>query len=194
MIDTIIRPGKITASRALEFMTKGRGKDKPFGETALSYAKELAMVRLGHKYDHLTTYAMEWGIEWEPEARKVYENSRGKTKDPCFIEFGEHAGATPDAFVGEDGLLEIKCPQEKAHTSYLIDGPPKQYIYQMQFQLMVTGSKWCDFMTFHPHFPDGLKANVFRIERDEELIEQMIDRIEPFVELVQGYVSKLKAL
>lgn len=187
MVDKIKRPGRITASRAMEFMSKGRGKENVFGEVAKKYAMELAMARIGHNFEGLTSWQMEWGIEWEHEARKVYEQSRGKTKDPCFIEYGSYAGATPDAFVNEDGLLEIKCPQEINHTNYLIHGPEKKYIYQMQFQMMVTGSEWCDFMTFHPFFPDGLKAKVFRIEKDEDLISQMTERLKPFDELIETY-------
>ena len=192
MLDKVKRPGRVTASRAADFMTKGRGKGVEFGLTALTYAKELAMAQLGHQYEDLKTWQMEWGNEWEGEARKVYENSRGKTKDSCFIVFGDFAGATPDAFVGKDGLLEIKCPQEKTHTDYLFEGAPKQYIYQMQFQLMVTGRKWVDFMTFHPYFPDGLKAKVFRIERDQDLIDTFIERLKPFNAIIEEFVSRLK--
>ena len=172
-------------------MTKGRGKDKEFGETALTYAKELALARMGYQFEQLTTWQMEHGIEWEPEARKIYEQSRGEVKLPQFIEFGKFAGATPDGFVGEFGLLEIKCPQERNHINYLIGGPPKQYIYQMQFQMMVCNKKFCDFLTFHPHFPDHLKAKVFRIERDDEITMVFTKRLEPFNEIVEGYVKQL---
>ena len=186
------RQGRITASRALDFMTNGRGKDNMFGETAKTYAKQLALARMGIETDEgLSTWQMEWGIDWEPEAIKVYEQSRGQVHRPGFIEYGEFAGCTPDASIGEDGLLEVKCPQWKNHMEYLMEGPEKRYIYQMQFQMMVTGAKWCDFMTFHPHFPDKLKAKVFRIERDEELIAQFEDRLEPFNELIESYIQKL---
>ena len=46
-----------------------------------------------------------------------------------------------------------------------MDGAERRYIYQMQFQMMVTGAQWCDFMTFHPEMPDHLKAKVWRVER-----------------------------
>ncbi len=186
------RKGLITASRAMEFMTNGRGKDKEFGETALTYAKELALARIGFEPEPLSTWQMEWGIEWEAEARNVYEQSRGEVNDPRFVMYNDYVGATPDGFIGDDGLLEIKCPQWKNHTDYLIGGPPKQYYYQMQFQLMVTDRQWCDFMTFHPHMPDHLKAKVFRIERDNELIEQFIERLPKFEMIINDYIKLLK--
>lgn len=190
-----MRNGKITASRAMDFMTKGRGKDKDFGLTALSYAKELALHRMGIDVEEgLTTWQMEWGVQYEPDARKIYEQSRGKVIMPKFIIYNDNVGATPDGFVGNDGILEIKCPQQNNHVNYLLNGPEKKYIYQMQFQMMVTNTEWCDFMTFHPHFPDKLKAKVFRIERDEALIAEFIERIPLFVELINGYINDLEAL
>ena len=69
-----LRKGRITASCCSEFMTNGKGE--PFGETAKTYAKQLLMARIGIEIDTPTTYAMEWGIEHEADARAVYENSR----------------------------------------------------------------------------------------------------------------------
>jgi len=178
------RAGLITASKCKDFMTKGRGE--PFGETAKTYAAELVLAEMGYNPESFTTWQMEHGIENEPNAREIYEKSRGVICDlPGFIKMdGLNVGCTPDGMVGEDGLLEIKCPQPPAHTKYLLNGPPKEYIQQMQFQMMVTGAIWCDFMTFHPDFPEGLQAKVFRIDRDQDYIDLIKSRIIPFNELM----------
>jgi len=190
-----MRTGRITASRCADFMTNGKGE--MFGETAKTYAKELVCDRLGIERDEVTTWQMEWGIEHEPDARQIYENSRQiKVHLPGFIEFGTNAGCTPDGVIMKDetpiGLLEIKCPQWKAYIDYLITKqPPKDYWQQMQFQMMVTGALWCDWMIYHPNFPDHLKAKVFRIERDQDYIDLIESRLQPFEELIQLYIKAL---
>jgi len=192
MLDTEKRPGRITASRALDMMTKGRGKDKEFGETALTYAKELALKRIGFEPDDIKTWQMEWGNEWEPHAFEVYTQSRGEVLPSQFVTYEDYAGASPDGFVGTDGLLEIKCPQWKAHVDHLLNGPARGYVYQMQFQMFVTGRKWCDFFSFHPHFPDHIKGKVIRVERDETLMYDFADRLPKFEAIVVGYVKALE--
>jgi exodeoxyribonuclease (lambda-induced) len=176
-------------------MTNGRGE--MFGETAKTYAKELLMARIGIEIETPTTYAMEWGIEHEPDARKIYANSRNIPVElPGFIQMQWNVGCTPDGVIrgdgAEHGLLEIKCPQEKAHFNYLLsDEPPKQYWQQMQFQMMVTGAKWCDWMTFNPLFPDNLKAKVIRVARDQDYIDLILSRIDPFEDMISEMKLKL---
>ena len=58
--------------------------------------------------------------------------------------------------------------------------------------MMVTDSDWCDFMSFHPHFPDTIKAKVFRIERDQDYIDLIKTRIENFKVLMSEIEAKLK--
>jgi predicted phage-related endonuclease len=137
---------------------------------------------------------MRWGIEHEADARAIYEDSRGVIVD--MVGFVKHPkydfmGCTPDGVIGtykaNGGLLEIKCPQAKAHFEYLRNGIPPKYFAQVQFQMMVTGAKWCDFMTFNPTFPDQLKAKVFRIEADADYQADLLDRC---IQL-DGLVSKI---
>jgi len=198
-----MRQGRITASRAVDFMTKGRRSGDIFGETAKKYAYELALQRMGIDmseitgYD-ITTWQMEWGIEYEADAREVYSTSRGISVDmPGFIPGDNMSGCTPDGTIlnGDDmiiGLLEIKCPQWANHINYIMEGPERRYVYQMQFQMMITGAEWTDFMTYHPEFDGNLRARVHRIERDEKLISEMEARLRPFNELVQSIIDKLQ--
>ena len=187
------RTGLITASRCADLMTRGRGGQE-FGETAKTYALELALKRMGYNPDSVSTWQMEWGNEHEPEAREIYENNReiavmlpGFTVDPT----DDQVGCIPDGMVEPEGLLEIKCPQWKAHVDYMLNGPEKRYWQQMQFQMMVTGAQWCDFMTYHPDFPIEIRAKVHRIERDEDYIQLIRDRIEIFKIVVDEIQTKL---
>ena len=176
--------GKVTASRAIDVMSEGRRKDELFGQTFFTYAKELAMNRLGVFDDDYTSQAMEWGIENEPFVRDTYANKFKVIIDnPEFIisEFDNRIGATPDGIIrwiegNIQSIIEIKCPQVKAHWDNILTGIPKNYYLQVQFQLMVTGASWCDFISWNPEFPDELQFYRQRIEPDKELIEKMRER------------------
>ena len=51
----------------------------------------------------------------------------------------------PDALIGEDGLLEIKCPKSKTHIEWmLLDAVPPEHEHQMSFYMAVTGREWAD--------------------------------------------------
>ena len=189
-------------NRAVDFMTKDRTrKSDSYGETATKYAYELALQRMGVDMNELTgyevsTWQMEWGLNYEPDARTIYENSRNvKCFLPGFMQ-GEHmSGCTPDGLIELDeddtALLEIKCPQWANHMSYLLNGPPRNYVLQMQFQMMVTGRKWCDYMIFNPEAPQHLAAKVFRYDRDESEITYLLGNCVEFEELIEEYYNKL---
>jgi len=112
-------------------------------------------------------------------------------KLPGYVELEKGIGCIPDGIIDPDGLLEIKCPQWKSHVDYVINGPDKKYLLQMQFQMMVTGAEWCDFMTYHPDMPDHLKAKVYRIYRDKDTIDEILERIQDFKALIASYEVKL---
>jgi exodeoxyribonuclease (lambda-induced) len=81
-------------------------------------------------------------------------------------------GYSPDGLVGDDGLVEYKCPNQKTHTKYLYGNKlPTEYIAQVQGGLYVSKRKWCDFVSFHPNFIDDKKLFIIRVYRDEEFIE-----------------------
>jgi hypothetical protein len=73
------------------------------------------------------------------------------------------------------------------------DKPPSKYIPQMQCQMAVTGSRWCDFVSFDPRLPDDLQLFVVRLERDEEYIKAMEVEVEKFLSEVEDTLTKLKA-
>lgn len=189
-----LRTGRITASRCADMMTTSRGGEG-FGETARTYALELALARLGYQVEAPSTWQMDWGLQYESDAREIYEQSRRcKVELPGFIPYTHHAGCVPDGLVADDGMLEIKCPQWKSHSEYLMEGAPKQYWQQMQFQLMCTGRQWCDFMTFHPEFPEGLQARVFRVTRDQDYIDRIEARMIEFEAEIRYFMDKLKQI
>lgn len=80
-----------------------------------------------------------------------------------------NVGCSPDGLVGEDGLLEIKCPASMAkHLDALRTGAhATEYRWQLQGQLWVAGRRWCDVVSYDPRFPDGLQLAITRVTRDD---------------------------
>jgi hypothetical protein len=186
------RKGRITASRAMDVMAKGRGQ--MFGKTALGYAQELALERLGVELHDFTSLAMQQGLDREPDARQIYINSRQvHVKPPGFIKHKDYdfIGCTPDGVIEGGGLLEIKCPEHKAHFDYLLNGITDKYYYQVQFQMMVTSAEWCDFMTFNPDFPTKLIAKVWRIRTDIDYQAELLERCIELNKIVNEILEKL---
>lgn len=114
--------------------------------------------------------AMERGKALEDEARKFYEVLTKKTVKQvgfCVTEGATVYGASPDGLIGKDGLLEIKCPLMSTHVSYLLKGVlPPDYFQQTQGQLLVTGRKWVDFISYYP----GLKPLLIRVKPHNQFI------------------------
>lgn len=100
---------------------------------------------------------MEHGNEYEPLARKAYENIKfTKTTRVGYVQYMSHLGYSPDDFVGEDGLVEYKCLSGPEFVRYSLWGKiDKKHMAQMQWGLWMTKRKWCDYVVYHPDFVDG---------------------------------------
>ena len=136
--------------------------------------------------------AMQRGIELENEARSLYELVSGESVVQvglCVSDGKAGYAASPDGFVGEDGLLEIKCPLISTHVGYLLaNETPNDYFQQMQGQLLVTGRKWLDFMSYYP----GLKPLILRVEPDKKFQKALAVELEVFCSELDDIVAKIK--
>lgn len=134
-------------------------------------------------YTQLDTKETRWGHEWEPIARETYEKAKGVSVELCgFIEYSPSFGGSPDGLVGKDGGIEIKCPYNSVvHARYLLmrssadlKALKPEYYSQIQGNLLVTGRKWFDFVSFDPRVQNPAFAlKVLRIERDEKMITEI---------------------
>ena len=186
-----MRAGKVTASKVSDVMSAITTAGYK------NYLADLVVERLtGNKTESFTNAAMQWGVDQEPLARAEYEVKTGNFVDQ--IAFVDHPtivnfGCSPDGLVGDDGLIEIKCPNTATHIDYVMqDKVPTKYIPQIQCQLAVTGRKWCDFVSFDPRLPDGLQILIVRLERDDEYIEKLEARVVKFLDEVNSAVNGLK--
>lgn len=169
------RCGKVTASRVADVIAKT--KSGPSASRA-NYMAELICERLtGVVGDTFKSPAMEWGTTNEPLARTAYESAGGiLVTEVGFVPHPtlDAAGASPDGLVGDDGLVEIKCPNTATHLDTLLTGKiPDRYNTQMQWQMACTGRDWCDFVSFDPRLPERMQMFIQRVPRNPITITQL---------------------
>lgn len=178
------RLGKVTGSRMKDVMAKGKGGSE--SATRTNYMMELLAYRLtGYAPPSYKNDAMQWGNDNEPFARSEYEIRNGVfVKEVGLIEHPSIAmfAASPDGLVGDDGLIEIKCPNTATHIDFLRTGKPKtEYIHQMNAQMACTGRKWVDFVSYDPRMPDTICYKQIRIYRDDAVIVAMEEEVKKFL-------------
>lgn len=177
------RLGCATASRVSDALAKTKSG---WGTGRANYAAELIAERLtGVAAQGYMNAAMQWGVDTEPHAKAAYE-----FRNDCEVSPGGfvlhpvigHSGASPDGFVGDQGLIEIKCPMTATHLDSLLGDPvPSKYIMQMQFQMACTDRQWCDFCSFDPRLPESMRLHVVRFKRDDKMIAQLETDITAFL-------------
>lgn len=135
--------------------------------------------------------AMQRGKEIEDEARSFYEFTTGESVRKvgfCLSDCGRW-GASPDGLVGQDGLLEIKCPTLAVHVGYLLDGKvPTDYFQQTQGQLYVTGRKWSDFISYY----SGLRPLLIRVTPDPAFHVALENELNGFCNELEQIIGRIK--
>lgn len=184
-----MRLGKLTASRMADAMAK------PETAARKNYIAQLVAERLtGQVAESFCNAAMAHGTEYEPIARAEYEILTGH--DVNLIDFVDHpslewCGASPDGLVGDLGLVEIKAPNTATHIDYLLgQKPPAKYIPQMALQLICTGRKWCDFVSFDPRMPEKHRLFVVRYEPSD--LEKYNEAAALFLADVDDTIARLE--
>ena len=177
------RMGCVTASRTADVMAKTKSG---YAASRANYMAELICERLTcERQGGFSSAAMQWGTETEPQARMAYEIITGATVvETGFVLHPEIAGfgASPDGLIGDDGLIEIKCPNTATHIDTLLaDKVPTKYIIQMHVQMLCTGRAWCDFVSFDPRLPIDLHMFIKRVERDNKLAEEIVTEVQSFL-------------
>ena len=187
------RIGKVTASRVADVLAKTKSG---YSTSRDNYMAQLVCERLtGQREDFFTSAAMQHGTDTEPLARAAYESLKDVLVDE--VGFVPHpsiimAGASPDGLVGDNGLLEIKCPNTATHIDTLLTQTvPNKYNTQMQFQMACTDREWCDFVSFDNRLPEELQLFVKRVPRDNMYIKLMEDEIVKFLNELDIKIAQL---
>lgn len=164
-----LRSGRPTAS-CFDKIVTASGADSTQAE---AYENQLvAELLVGHPVEVFQGNAhTERGNELEQDAADFYSMSRNiDLENVGFVVNDMGAGCSPDRLIGDDGLLEIKCPAAHTHVKYLLgQGVDKAYMPQLQGQMWVTGRKWVDIISYHPE----MKPVIIRVQRDEAYINAL---------------------
>lgn len=188
------RLGRVTASRVADIIAKTKSG---YSTSRANYMAELVAERLtGNRAESFTSAAMQWGTDQEPEARLAYEfYSNAKVE---LVGFVAHptiamAGASPDGFVGADGLVEFKCPLTATHIETLLtDSVPGRYETQMLWQMACCPDRaWCDYVSFDPRMPEAMQRFVKRFPRDNARIAELEEEVRTFLFELETTVSRL---
>ena len=190
------RLGKVTASRVADVIAKTK---TGYSASRDNYMAQLVCERLTNTVaESFTNSAMQWGTDTEPFARAAYEAQTGVMVDEVAMlphPTIEMAGASPDGLVGDDGQIEIKCPNTATHIdTLLMQKVPLKYLTQMQWQMACTGRDWCDFVSFDPRMPTYLQMWVCRVNRDDVYIKLLEDEVGTFLAEVQSKVTHLQGM
>ncbi len=188
-----LRVGKVTASRVADVVRRTKSG---YSTSRKNYSAFLLCERLtGRPTETFKSAEMNWGTEKEPDARAAYEFMRDVTVEQ--VAFVDHpsirmSGASPDGLVGEDGLIEIKCPNTSTHLdSLLYGGVDEDYVIQMQWQMACTGRQWCDYVSFDPRLPPHLQLFIKRIPRDQKAIIALENEVVSFQRELESLIESL---
>lgn len=168
-----LRKLKLTASNAQAIAAQGKGLETYCLEVVAAYLSKATP-------ESYTNEHMQRGNELEASARFVYEAEQSlEVKEVGFVLMNEYVGCSPDGLVGDDGLIEIKCKNDKNHLEQIIDGEmgiETSYIWQMQMQMLICKRNWCDFVCYNPNFEKSLL--IYRVKKDEAKQEKLKSGIE----------------
>jgi putative phage-type endonuclease len=187
------RIGKVTASRVADVIAKTK---TGYSASRDNYMAQLICERLtNQRGESFTNAAMQHGTDTEPLGRLSYEVAQNVLVDEVgFVPHPkiEMAGASPDGLVGDNGLLEIKCPNTATHIETLLTQTvPGKYNTQMQFQMACTDREWCDFVSFDNRLPEELQLFVKRVPRDNVFIRLIEGEIVQFLAELDDKINKL---
>jgi hypothetical protein len=210
------RLGKFTGSVIGDLMTKGKTKDKLFGDKAMTLIYKVASERclipayleddyLWEVYQNQVSFSnkyTQFGQENEGLAIEVYESIKGITceevpsvQHPTIPTFA----ASPDRLVTIDDeriVCEVKCPKPEVFMEYkhkIVDNESlkaveSKYFYQVQAEMMCTGCKQADFIVFCPFLKPNI--HIVRITADEEVQKEIENRIVEAEKIIESILKK----
>jgi hypothetical protein len=185
------RLGKITSSTIWNLIVEPKEKAKKENGELSSTTKEYLMGKLAEKlsgvYRDFKSDATAHGLELEAEALEYYAKKTGNVvTESGYIEAVTGLyGGTPDGYVNDDGIIQVKCPYNYVNhlNNGLIDSQEyfkskyREYYWQCQSDMLVAGREYCDFVSYCKEMPDNLKMFTFRITANTDDMELLLKKV-----------------
>jgi hypothetical protein len=184
-----LRLGILTASEIKHILTpKLKIADN---DNTRQHVYELLSQRITQYIEpHYISDDMLRGQRDEEIARDLYSEHFAEVKEVGFVtnnKFGFIIGYSPDGLVGDDGLIEIKCPLQKYHIETLLTNlVPEKHILQLQTGLLVSERKWIDFISYC----GGMILKPIRVYPDDKIQCAIIEAACQFEEKINEMMSR----
>lgn len=153
-----------------------------------------AIERIFGKSDEVqyTNADMQRGVELEEYAILLYEMQSQNIVDKVgFVELNDYVGCSPDGLIGNDGMIEVKCPCMAVYMKQVLDDKIKpEYYTQIQFNLWVTGRKWCDYVMYNENVPLYIKRIPADAEYQQKIANAVTECISAIDEIVKQYKER----
>lgn len=177
-----LRKLKLTASKASAIAATGKGLETYCTQLVQEYFSKAEPVSFSNVHT-------ERGHELEDSARFLYSLQTGMdVQQVGFVSMSDWAGCSPDGLVGDDGLVEIKCPADPEYFRILLGGTIKSdYVWQMQMQMLVCGRSWCDLVVYNPNFERELIIK--RFDADRVAHKKLLDGIEIGTQMIKDLMK-----
>ena len=191
-----LRRGKITSSEIHKIMGKSELSD-----TAKTYLLERVSELFGAMSATPGNSATEWGTKWEPVAVEYYaDQTKTQVEAASFIPYSEHYGGSPDGLVAPKGIIEVKCPHNSVnhfkHGLIKSDEDFKKkkpdYYYQCISNMICADAEWCDFISFDPRVDEKYVMFIYRLNRNEDEVKNVLERLKMAVEQMKLYQSDIE--
>ena len=185
------RCGLLTASEMSLILTPKQLKSA-YNDKSRSHLYELLAQRITRYVEpHYISDDMLRGHEDELDAKILYNEKISPLQNCGFItndKWGFKIGFSPDALVGDDGIIECKSRRQKFQIQTIIENAmPEDFLLQVQTGLLVSELKWCDFISYS----GGLPMVTIRVFPDEKIHNAIVDAATEFegqlVEKTQKY-------
>lgn len=143
---------------------------------------QLWQEKVGLRDPEVENDAMRRGKSLEPVALQAYYELTGLDKRPAVVVHTYYPlfmasldGISPDF----QHILEIKCMGKSNHEEAMKGIVKPLYMYQMQWQMFITGLYVCHYFAFSEE-----SHNLTTVFRDQDLIDQMIPAAEQFLKYI----------
>ena len=197
------RYARVTASRCHEVMTRMRTLEKDEIQNSDNIVKRFLYPK------NVNTKAIEMGHKWEKTAFHKYIMVMKRERhvnlhvasNGMFVSNNAILGASPDGLISCNchgkGVLEIKCAtkywnEDPKANNVTVNLPylcaegqalnkTHKYYSQVQFQMGMTGRKWCHFVVFTVKcLQDEVDPLIIRVEFDNELFLTLANAVKKF--------------
>lgn len=191
------RVGRLCGSRAGDMLAtlKSGGEAASRRDLRVQLALE-RILNVSQENGYLNA-DMERGIALEADALAMYEARTGQLLRSVGYVMHDSllAGCSPDGLVGDDGLVEVKCPRSANHLAYWKAGTvPKDHLPQIVHGLWITERRWCDFISYDDRFPESLQFFCVRYPRNDVEVQLYQRNVEAFLAEVEAEVQTIQAL